>query len=75
MHFCEMEFRGRLALPCGDRATAKIEGRWYCQLHADALERASERWSGIHWFPLTYGKEPSGERHDYWSLWDDHEEE
>jgi len=56
MHRCEMEVNGRLALPCGDRATVKIEEHWYCQLHADALEQAEQRWSGVNWFPLTYGE-------------------
>ncbi len=41
-------------MPCGERATIKIEGGWYCQHHGDALQQAQERWSGIHLFPLTY---------------------
>jgi hypothetical protein len=77
MHRCEMEINGRLELPCGDRASIRIEKHWYCPAHADALAQAEERWSGIHLFPLTYGgiKEPSDERHDYSSLFDDDEEE
>ena len=53
MRYCEMESQGRLALPCDERATVKIEGRWYCQPHADVLEQAEARWSGINWFSLT----------------------
>ena len=53
MHFCEMEFQGQLALPCGDFATTKVEERWYCETHADALEAAQARWSGVNWFSLT----------------------
>jgi hypothetical protein len=52
MHYCELESQGRLALACGDRATVKIEGRWYCQPHADVLEQAEARWSGVNWFSL-----------------------
>jgi hypothetical protein len=52
MHYCEMESQGRLALPCDERATTKVEERWYCQCHADALEAAQARWSGINWFSL-----------------------
>jgi hypothetical protein len=48
-----MEVNGRLALPCGDRASTKIEDHWYCQHHADALAQSEERWSGINWFSLT----------------------
>jgi hypothetical protein len=54
MHYCQMEFQGPVVAFCDDRATAKIEGRWYCQHHADALEQASERWSGVNWFPLRH---------------------
>jgi len=77
MHKCEMEFRGRLALFCGDRATIKIEGRWYCQIHATAVEEAQIRWSGINWFPIRYAEshvqpdlnDPDGR------FWDDGTEE
>jgi len=77
MHRCEMEINGRLELPCGEPAMFKVENHWYCQIHANAVEEAQIRWSGINWFPLTYktAKEPSGERHDYGSLFDDEDED
>jgi hypothetical protein len=77
MHYCELEINGRLALPCGDRATVKIEGCWYCQPHADALEQAEARWSGINWFPAPYRnieKQPDFEDEDG-RFWDDEKEE
>ncbi len=61
-HYCEMEVQGRLALPCGDRASVRVEGGWFCQHHADALAQAQERWSGVNWFPIGY-TEP-GEQFD-----------
>ena len=75
MHYCEMEVQGRLALPCDERAPVKVEGRWYCQFHADALEEAQIRWSGINWFPIRYtenNKQPDPNDPDG-RFWDDEE--
>ena len=51
---CEMESEGRIAMPCGERASTKTDGRWYCALHADLLAEAEIRWSGVNWFRLSY---------------------
>jgi len=68
-----MEVNGRLALPCGERASTRIENHWYCQHHGDALQQAEARWSGIHWFPLTY--EDTEQQPDFMDedgrFWDD----
>ena len=77
MRYCEMELQGPVLGFCGERASMKVENHWFCQHHGDALQQAQERWSGVNWFPLTYKavEEPSGERHDYSSLFDDEDEE
>ena len=77
MRYCEMETQGPVLGFCDQRATAKIEGHWYCPHHADALEQASERWSGIHWFPLTnreIGQQPNLSDPDG-RFWDDDTED
>jgi hypothetical protein len=45
MHFCEMELQGMAVEPCGQPATAKHGGCWYCEYHFDALEQAEARWA------------------------------
>jgi hypothetical protein len=78
MHRCEMEVNGRLALPCDERAMFKVENHWYCQFHADALQQASERWSGVNWFPLTYDdtkEQADNPIDDDGRFWDDDTEE
>ena len=77
MHYCEMETQSPVLAFCDERATEKIEGCWYCQHHAYALEQAEARWSGVNWFPMTYRniEQKSGERHDYGSLFDDEDED
>ena len=54
MHYCEMELQGPVLALCDERASMKVGGCWLCEHHADALAQASERWSGINWFPLTH---------------------
>ena len=45
MHYCEFDgyTNGMLDLePCGAPASVKIEGRWYCEDHADSMEAYAE---------------------------------
>lgn len=71
MHRCEMESEGRIAMPCDERASTKTDGRWYCALHAEMLEAAETRWSGINFFPTNFNEkqEVCG------NLFDDEEEQ
>jgi len=54
MRCCEMESQGPVSGFCDERAMFKVQNHWYCQFHADALEEAEARWSGINWFPIRY---------------------
>jgi len=56
---------------CDERAAVNIEGRWYCTLHAEMLEAAEARWSGINFFPTDFDEkqEVCG------NLFDDEEEQ
>jgi hypothetical protein len=38
MNFCEVK-HAYTGEPCGKIATAKINGVWYCEFHADIVER------------------------------------
>ena len=49
MQYCDVEVQGFIAEECGEPASVKVEGRWHCEYHADALERALARWSGPEW--------------------------
>lgn len=49
MYFCEMELQGQICKPCDGPASVRIGGRWFCEYHADALERAEARWSSPEW--------------------------
>ena len=74
MHHCEMESQGPVLGFCDQRASAKIEGCWFCQHHAEALQQASECWSGVNWFPITYKKtEKQPQLDDDGRFWDDEE--
>lgn len=73
-HRCEMESKGRIATPCDELASTKMEGRWYCALHADLLAEAEARWSGVNWFPLGY-TEAEEQPNDCLSLFDDEGEQ
>ena len=76
MRYCEMELQGPALGFCGDRAAVKVEDGWFCEFHANALEQASERWSGIHCFPLTYGEiEKQAEVDDDGRFWDEEDYE
>ena len=72
-----MEVTGRLSLPCGDPAMFKVENRWYCQIHATAVEETQIRWSGINWFSLTENnpKKKSDLNDPDGRFWDDGTEE
>jgi hypothetical protein len=54
MHYCEMELQGPVLALCDERASVKVEGHWFCEFHANALQQYEARWSGINWFPIGY---------------------
>jgi len=49
MHYCEEEIQGMILEECGKAASVKIGGCWYCEHHADVLERNLVRWSDPDW--------------------------
>jgi hypothetical protein len=49
MHYCEVELVGLTSDQCGEPAGIRIEGRWLCEHHADALERDLARWADPEW--------------------------
>jgi hypothetical protein len=49
MHYCRVEIQGLVLEECGKPASVKIGGRWYCEFHADALEKALARWVDPDW--------------------------
>jgi hypothetical protein len=61
MHYCEIEIQGIVLEECGQPASVKHEGRWYCEYHADALEQAETRCAMRHWDDLDEPDEESDE--------------
>jgi hypothetical protein len=49
MEYCQVEIQSLVLKECGKPASVKIGGRWYCEYHADALERALVRWADPDW--------------------------
>jgi len=49
MHYCEEEIQGMVLEECGQLASVKMQGVWYCEEHADAMERNLIRWSDPEW--------------------------
>jgi hypothetical protein len=50
MKYCDALLQqGRVEEPCDEPASTRIDGRWYCELHADSLERFLARCSKPEW--------------------------
>ena len=76
MRYCEMELQDPVLAICDERASVKVEGHWFCQFHADLLEEAQIRWSGVNWFPLAYGNtEKQSKVDDDGRFWDEEDYE
>jgi hypothetical protein len=39
MHYCEMELQGPVLALCDERASVNVEGYWFCEFHAHALQQ------------------------------------
>jgi hypothetical protein len=49
LHYCEVELQGLVVEECGKPAGLKVEGRWLCAFHFDALQKALARWVDPDW--------------------------
>jgi len=49
MHYCEQVAQGPVLEPCDQPASTRIDGRWYCEYHGDALEEFQARCAKPEW--------------------------
>ncbi len=47
LHYCEVELQGIVVEQCGEPASVKHDGRWFCEFHYDELLAAEARWAAF----------------------------